>query len=1547
MEAKKTRLQVIKKRIGKTVFWFFTVIAGLLLLSLILVNTPWVQTRIAKAAAGWLSEKIDFRVEMHKIQINWLDHINIDSLQVYDRDDSLMIDIPSLALDFNYKLLYDPDNPTLDFISIDEGTLNLLRDGESGYFNLSIFIFEIQELTKKENSKPPRFAIGRMATRDFTFRMNDQKKDSIVEGFDYKHFEIQHIQTNISNFNLLSDTVQMQVERLQCADKATSLKVKNLTSFFRLSKNSIEFYGLDLKTGKSHISDTLVLRYSKIANLSYFVDSVDIYAHLNESEIHLNDLAYFAPQLGEYKDGFRVNGVIDGAVSNLRVEDLQLWLDEGSYFSGDLYFNGLPRIDETFLDLKLRNASLRMRDLRPYLTEEQFDAALRVGDIRCSANFIGFINDFVAEGSFTTDFGKVKSDLNLKLEGPRGLPTYVGNMTLTKFDLGKLAEAPDMVQKINMKGRIEGEGFELETARLFLDATFRESTFNNYTFDSLWVRGNLAKELFEGELAVKDPNLKIAGKGKLNLAPGKEKVRFVASLDTALVENLGWSDKLLHLRSTLDLDFTGLDPDDITGRIKLSKNAIAYEDRSMTIDSVHITAEKDDSIRTVSWQSDRLSASLTGDYTFKSLGDNLSRLVREYEINFANQEEEINEYYAEEREEPESFEARYAVRLGDINPFLNLVAPGLSVSRGSQLSGYYRSGYTSIVTLQGQVDTLNYDDNILHDLEVDVHSSKIADSTNVLASAYLYSAHQELGNANATNNLLFEGIWDRKLIQFIMQVEDTTTQSNIDMEGQIAFLTNETELSITRSDILALGQPWLISDSNKVIFRPDEIEIDSLRLSHNNEQVAINGIISTDSTKVLRVDLQHFQLENIEVLVDFDIQGNAGGYARLQNLYGTPTVEMDLDIEGFSFNNVLLGRLDASSQWDKASEAFDVNVSLQRKGAEVMVIEGGIYPRSEENQLDLTAEFKKADISVAQSFLDEFVTGLSGTASGKFAISGTLGYPILRGDGYLNEGFLTINYLNTSYTFEGPINFEDNEIGVKNMRMYDINRNLAKVDGGLFHDGFRNFVIDLTGDLTNFQVLNTTSKDNSLFYGTAYATGSINFLGALSNLNITARATTAKDTRIYLPMQASSSAAQKDFIHFTDLKNQQDTLATDSVETVNLKGLNLDFDLDITPDAYAEIIFDIRTGDIIRGRGSGDIKMQIDTKGEFNLFGKYVFESGGYNFTFGNIINKEFAINPKSEINWYGDPYAGVMDIQADYRQFTSMAPILSNDEAVQNHPDVRRRYPVNVILELDGELLQPSIDFEIEVKDFPDNVILSNGTSYSLRLDYAAFQNKLATDEQELKRQAFSLIVLKKFVPINSFQVAGGNSLGNSVSEFVSNQLSYWVTQFDENLEVDVDLAMMDDEEYNTFQLRLSYTFLDGRLRITRDGGFNNQATNQADISSIAGDWTVEYLLTPDGRLKVKMYNRNNANQVNSSSPDESLSTGQVTGVSLSYTRSFDEIKNLLDFSRDKNKQKRQREQPIPGGAPLPSQELDSTKSAPADSTSAPTDSTKVEGGR
>jgi len=208
---------------------------------------------------------------------------------------------------------------------------------------------------------------------------------------------------------------------------------------------------------------------------------------------------------------------------------------------------------------------------------------------------------------------------------------------------------------------------------------------------------------------------------------------------------------------------------------------------------------------------------------------------------------------------------------------------------------------------------------------------------------------------------------------------------------------------------------------------------------------------------------------------------------------------------------------------------------------------------------------------------------------------------------------------------------------------------------------------------------------------------------------------------------------------------------------------------------------------------------------------------------------------------------------------------------------------------------MSPQITLGIDIVKYP-NVAAEAVTE---------FNQLIKSNEQELNRQVFSLLILKNFSPQGSF--TGISNSGSNISELLSNQLSNWLSQVDNNLQIDVDLNSLDKQALNTFQLRMSYTLLDGRLKISRDGGFTNTQTTQANnVTNIAGEWTLEYLLNQDGTLRMKLYNKNNQNPLLTSLVN---TYNTSAGFSLLHTQSFNSLNELFKKKPEHKKKKKEEE--------------------------------------
>lgn len=1510
--------QVIKIRVLKwlkrIVFYGLGATLAFLIIGFAVLQIPSVQKNLVTRLTLGFSKVSGFDIQFDRFYVLWYDRLEITGLKITDPQHNSMIEAGKLFINFSIRSIYQNKDLFVDALSLQGAVVNLITIPESDSsqdLNINIFIDQISKQFASGSGgggRGPKINIGEVLVEQSQFSYNITSKDSIRKGFDYNHFRIALDEGNLNNFKVIGDTVEFQLESLQAKDEKTQLTIKEFSTYFRISQSSMEFLGINLDCNKSHISDTIIFKYKSQADLSDFNEKVTINAHLRKTKLDPADLSFFTTGLEKLGWPILLTGSFNGKVSHFNFSPMEIAIGS-SKITGSLEMDGLPSIKETFINAKLAPSNVLTRDLAFFLPDAIHSKLAPLNQIQLKGNFVGFINDFVADGDFITSFGQIKSDINYKIaENNIGLTSYSGKLILNNFDLGRFFNDTINFQRVTLNGRINGRGFTKEAANFTLIGEVPSVGLRGYNYSNIHSNARFANQFFEGNLDIDDPNLQFSMTGSIDLRNGKDMINIVAKLDTALLHELHLSKEEVFLQSNVDIDSRGLTLDSIVGTAFFKNSQVRFRDETIKLDSIYLISENEKGERSLTLRSSMLDLSLKGDFYYSTLFNDIQKIVQEFVLNIKNDQIAIQNYYLTKRKTDQAYKAIIKATVHNADPILQLLDIDLHTSRETIVNGEFSNNVTSILHVFSDIDSLIINGQTFTGNEIEFSGSKIRDSTAVLAQLTVNSSRQELNKTVVTKNLFVEGIWNKDHIDVGIDLDQEGYDNAIRLRSEIDFLNDSTKIKILPSVIKILGDRWSINKNNYTLLKGQEWSIHHLGIAHDEQSIRIDGSISHDPAQVLQIDIKNFRLSFFNFFSTEKFKGLLNAEIKQRDIYSNLYIENILTIDSLTLNDFLVGEVKGNNTRDPSNDRFNIDLTVDRLTSRIVDIKGYYDPKDIANPLHTKAILEKANLKLIEPIVKGLFSNLDGTITGIYDIQGTFGKPHITGEAKIEDGQIMIDYLKTLYKVTGTVGITPSQIQFNNFDLVDGFNNKGKLQGYIAHRSFSKMVINLDATFSNLQLLSTTSKDNSLFYGQAFGTGSLNILGPVSNLKISANARTNKNTRLSIPVAGSSGGSQdkKDFIQFSNFTDSIKKNITKQPLKRELSGLTLDLNIDVTPDAYAEIIFDIKSGDIIRGRGRGDIKLQIDTKGEFNMFGQLEFTEGAYNFTLYDVINKEFSVKPGSRIIWFGDPYEGNLNITASYKQLTSMGPILA-DQTLINDPNIRRKYPVEVILKLDGPMLSPQINFDIEAKDLPDNVnVTTDGknTSVRLKFEFNAFKAKL--DEQELKRQVFSLIILRKLSPPDAF--ATGGSLYNSVSELLSNQLSYWLSQVDQNLDIDLDLGTLDQEAFNTFQLRLSYSFLNGRLRVTRDGSFGNQ-TYRSELSSIAGDWTVDYLLTPDGKFKVKMYSRSSVNQLQSSLNTQTAST--VTGASLIYTQNFNEFKDLLRSSRERRRKELEKNPP------------------------------------
>ena len=704
---------------------------------------------------------------------------------------------------------------------------------------------------------------------------------------------------------------------------------------------------------------------------------------------------------------------------------------------------------------------------------------------------------------------------------------------------------------------------------------------------------------------------------------------------------------------------------------------------------------------------------------------------------------------------------------------------------------------------------------------------------------------------------------------------------------------------------------WKIKEDASLIVDSSNFNFNGLVVTNNlNEGVSVMGNISENPKDVLKIYLDNFNVKYLNPFIGTattQYKGNINGSACISNVYNDIEIVSDFFIDSLQVNKELIGDLVFNTDWIKESKGMNIKGELLRNEENTFDFMGYFYPFRKTNSIDFNCILQNTNLEFLNPYLDnQGISEINGKAKGKVSVTGEPNRPLLKGEiSLLRTGF-NVDYLNTHYDFSGLMIIENNDIYTDNIiEIRDEENNLAYFNGAIIHDNFRDFNFNVFVEIptavyrkgtqtelisfegskkanNKFIGLNTNMELNNDFYGKVYATGGINIEGYQEEIDITVTAKTEKGTNFTLPLYGSSEVTMADFVVF----NTKDSI-TNEEEIVNLEGINLDINVEVTPEANLQLIFDEVYGDIISGTGYGNLSMTVDKQDQFNMTGKYTIEQGDYLFTLGlerfeNLINKKFDIANGSTINWYGDPYNAEIDINAIYKLKAPMFEIMP--QLPNNSNKYKTRSDIEVMMKLTENLMTPNIDFFIEVPraDETERAVIAN----------------LMQTKQELNKQVFALLLLNRFLPSQNSNNQNGiettGAVGTTASELLSNQLSNWMSKLSNNVDVGFNYRPGDDITSDEIAVALSTELLNERLVISSNFGVAQGNEINQNENALIGDVNVEYKLNEDGTFRVRVFTRTNEYDITNANQAQTTS-----GLGVYYKKEFNTWKEFITRKR------------------------------------------------
>ncbi len=607
-------------------------------------------------------------------------------------------------------------------------------------------------------------------------------------------------------------------------------------------------------------------------------------------------------------------------------------------------------------------------------------------------------------------------------------------------------------------------------------------------------------------------------------------------------------------------------------------------------------------------------------------------------------------------------------------------------------------------------------------------------------------------------------------------------------------------------------------------------------------------------------------------------------------LNGTPRLSTKkFFVKDFSYNHAKFGDLNLYSRWDNENKGILLNGTVSQEGYPNTLVDGYIFPTRD--SLNLRFDAQHISLAFLNPFTEKILQNVDGFATGKINFYGRFKSLNVEGNAYVDRFGFGIDYLNTRFYISDSIRLTPDAIIVDDMTLAGAENHLGKVNGIMRHKHFKNIEYTLNvSDINNMLVYNTTEKQNSVYYGKVYGSGTVSIEGDMQYTGIDINMATNDKSKFTFVLSDNAEAEEYQFISFVDRSRainnytRKDSTTPPPIVLPETSPhlLTLNLQIDVSPQMSMNLLMDPSTGDMIHATGSGNIRLEYNTFSDIKLYGTYTVDKGNYNFSLQDLITKDFTIKTGSNISFVGAPKDANLNIEAYYALTANLEDL---DESFATEQDLNRTtIPVRAMLYLTGNLQQPDFRFDL---DFP-----------TVTQDIDRRIRSIISSEDMINRQIIYLLALNKFYTPDYMNVGQthNNELASVASSALSSQLNNLLGQINENINIGTNLRS-DKGDFSDVEVEvaLSSQLLNNRLIINGNIGYRDNAVNN---NTFIGDFDLEYLLNKSGNIRLKAYNHYNDKNYYVKS---ALTT---QGVGIMYRKEFNKWSEWFSWlRRRKNK--------------------------------------------
>ena len=1326
------------------------------------------------------------------------------------------------------------------------------------------------------------------------------------KGIDFAHLDITDIALQTAAGSVIRDSIKADI-RLLAAKEKSGFEVKTLHTVAKIATDEIILDKLLLETNHSRVSKFLSFKYNRFDDFSHFVEKVTINAEFDKTKLSLNDLNFFAKNLDALAHNtIQISGKMKGKVSHLQANGITLSTSTGTYLRGSFYTDGLPNIYNTSLNLRIEQLVTSTADIRQIYPAASYPPSFNtLGIIRFQGDFDGFLTDFVTKGHLYTDIGSASSDLNFKYNKEKNTGSYSGNLALADFDLGKWFNDPLTLGKVSLSATIAGSGLTLPTIRAKLAGDVSSLTIRGYNYKDLKVDGVIKGKYFSGNLVANDAYLDADFNGTVDFNGKIPQYNFISTIRKAMLKELHLSKDTLNIAGGVTANFIGKKPDDIVGTLILNQLMIQHGHESILLKNITASSELlNDGQKQVKLVADNLEANIRGKFSFTGLPKALKSYL-DYTF--------TKDYEDTAKIAPQQF--TFDIKIFDSSALSRVIDPRFKEIRNTVLSGELNTE-NHIFNIKGAIPELVFDKYLIKRAVINGTSRNgIIDFLTTIDKVYT-------SDSLMMDTVVLHSVTEANDFKFDLIMGDAKDYNKANLTAYVTPKKGSLDLHFAPSFVWLGGNQWKFQPNNIIHIKGKQIESSGLVFESGKQSIHIDSYLKNDTSTSLKLSVTETSLAdfiNIFSRKVKDLTATVNGTITIENILNKPAVIANIEAKDCYLGKIPLGILKVASDLDETQKKVNITATLLSDTNDLTI--AGFYTIAK-NEINLDADIRSGNLSfLNHPLFNKYVRNVSGSINAKLSVKGSVKAPVLTGLLRIKNATVNVTFLNTTYRLEDEdIEVKDGYFDVGEIDVIDRFGNKAFGKGRIYHENFRKFTLDLHVRTDQAEFINTSAKDVPQFYGEGIGKGNIDFTGTIPFVNIRAYAQVKQGTHCYIPINSSYETNKYSFYRFVN--SQKDTLKTKGKEEIRQStGVNFILDLDVTPDGILDIQLDPTAGDVLSSRGRGNIKIELLRGGEFNIYGLYEIAQGSYLFTLQNIINKKFELDPGGAISFRGDINNAQLNADAVYQVRTStydliadILPTSSSGSETEASVRSKNRIVTKLLLRLRGVLQSPEVSFDIRPVD-PDALIRTY------------VDNKLQLirgTDAEMNKQVFGLLVMNRFLPTNSASSAAndptsskaiGGSVANTVSEFLTSQLSLYMSSFFDNINVkdfDVNFNFRQyDQQYqantstatttdylNTrreLQLALTKRFFHNRLSLNVGGnldfGDSKTDANGAVVSKgtyVTGDFQIEYVLDKNGAWSAKAYNKGDYDNFNQRNRNR-------TGIGITYRQDFDKWIDLF----------------------------------------------------